>query len=223
MKQAYLNMRNFWLDVKNLENRKGVIEIGPDKISVAGIEMALPDGDEIKHLFLATNSLGDSSLYFENNSKSGLGGVIGGHGHEALQEAAARMLAHASKLTGEMTSVKAGGVVPQLGEARADIVAHAPATFYRKMVIEARIPVRRRRRDYDDGVDRGLSVGQQPSQLCPHLIQHTSVVPIGRVNVTPVNLVEYRIGLMRLSEEGLLREQDCATTKQHHPGHQPGA
>ena len=112
MKQAYLNMRNFWLDVKNLENRKGVIEIGPDKISVAGIEMALPDGDEIKHLFLATNSLGDSSLYFENNSKSGLGGVIGGHGHEALQEAAARMLAHASKLTGEMTSVKAGGELP---------------------------------------------------------------------------------------------------------------
>ena len=33
MKQAYMNMRNFWLDVKNLENRKGVIEIGPDEIS----------------------------------------------------------------------------------------------------------------------------------------------------------------------------------------------
>ncbi len=112
MKQAYINMRNFWLDVKNLENRKGVIEIGPDKISVAGIEMSMQDGSETKHLFLATNSLGDSSLYFENNSKSGLGGVIGGHGHEALQEAAARMLAHASKLTGEMTSAPAGSELP---------------------------------------------------------------------------------------------------------------
>ena len=112
MKQAYMNMRNFWLDVKNLENRKGVIEIGPDEISVAGIEMAFLDGAETKHLFLATNSLGDSSLYFENNSKSGLGGVIGGHGHEALQEAAARMLAHASKLTGKMTPLPLGSDMP---------------------------------------------------------------------------------------------------------------
>lgn len=112
MKQAYINMRNFWLDVKNLENRKGVIEIGADKISVAGIEMAMSDGTDTKHLFLATNSLGDTSLYFENNSKSGLGGVIGGHGHEALQEAAARMLAHASKLTGKMTGVAAGAELP---------------------------------------------------------------------------------------------------------------
>lgn len=112
MKQAYINMRNFWLDVKNLENRKGVIEIGPDEISVAGIEMAFLDGAETKHLFLATNSLGDSSLYFENNSKSGLGGVIGGHGHEALQEAAARMLAHASKLTGKMTALPVGSEMP---------------------------------------------------------------------------------------------------------------
>ena len=74
MKQSYKNMRDFWLDVKNLENRKGVLEVGPDKISVAGVEMAVPDGDSVKYLFLATNSLGDSSLYFENNSKSGIGG-----------------------------------------------------------------------------------------------------------------------------------------------------
>lgn len=112
MKTAYINMRNFWLDVKNLENRKGVIEIGADKISVAGVEMSFQDGAETKHLFLATNSLGDSSLYFENNSKSGLGGMIGGHGHEALQNAAARMLAHAAKLTDKMTAVQAGSELP---------------------------------------------------------------------------------------------------------------
>ena len=112
MKQAYSNMRNFWLDVKNLENRQGVIELGADKIVVAGVEMALADGDQIKHVFLATNSLGDSSLYFENNSKSGLGGVIGGHGHEALQNAAAHMLAHASKLTAQMDELPAGSSLP---------------------------------------------------------------------------------------------------------------
>ncbi len=112
MKQSYVNMRNFWLDIKNLENRKGVIEIGPDAIAVAGIEMALADGTNTKHLFLATNSLGDSSLYFENNSKSGLGGMIGGHGNEALQNAAAHMLAHASKLTGHMQAVAAGTALP---------------------------------------------------------------------------------------------------------------
>lgn len=112
MKQAYLNMRNFWLDVKNLENRKGVIEIGVDGICVAGIEMAFADEDKTKHLFLASNSLGDSSLYVENNSPSGLGGVIGGHGNEALQEAAARMLAHAAKLTSQMTALPSGSALP---------------------------------------------------------------------------------------------------------------
>jgi len=112
MKQAYINMRDFWLDVKNMENRKGVIEVGADKISVAGVEMAFEDAGETKHLFLATNSLGDSSLYFENNSKSGLGGVIGGHGNEALQNAAAHMLGHAARLTEKMTSVPAGSALP---------------------------------------------------------------------------------------------------------------
>ncbi len=112
MKQAYRNMRNFWLDIKNLENRKGVIELGPDHIVVAGIEMALADGPQRKHIFLATNSLGDSSLYFENNSPSGLGGMIGGHGNEALQTAAAHMLAYAGKLTGQMESLPAGADLP---------------------------------------------------------------------------------------------------------------
>ncbi len=112
MKTAYLNMRNFWLDVTNLENRKGVIEIGPDGICVAGIEMAFTMDGKTKHLFLATNSLGDSSLYVENNSPSGLGGVIGGHGNEVLQEAAAHMLAYAGKLTPQMTSLPSGSALP---------------------------------------------------------------------------------------------------------------
>ena len=112
MNKAYENMRAFWLDAKNVENRKGVIEIGPEKIVAAGVEMALDDAGTIKHLLIATNSLGDSSLYFENNSQSGLGGMIGGHGNEPLQEAAAHMLAYAGKLTEQMEKVPAHRPVP---------------------------------------------------------------------------------------------------------------
>lgn len=106
MNTAYKNMRNFWLDVTNLKNRKGVIEIGTDKISIAGVEMAAESEGVLRHLFVATNSLGDTSLYFENNSKSGVGGIIGGHGHEKLEDAAAHMLAYAGKLTEKMHSGK---------------------------------------------------------------------------------------------------------------------
>lgn len=135
MNKAYENMRAFWLDAKNLENRKGVIEIGPEKIVAAGVEMALADGQEIKHLLIATNSLGDSSLYFENNSKSGLGGMIGGHGNEPLQEAAARMLAHASKLTAQMTRIPAGEPLPaasQAGQVCLFAVSNG-AVFYKEL------------------------------------------------------------------------------------------
>ena len=117
MNKAYTNMRTFWLDAKNMENRKGIIEIGPDKIVAAGVEMALDDSKQIKHVLIATNSLGDSSFYYENNSPSGLGGLIGGHGNEPLQEAAARMLAHVSKLTDQMTKLPTGAQVPAPSQA----------------------------------------------------------------------------------------------------------
>ncbi len=112
MNKAYQNMRAFWLDAKNMQHRNKAIEIGPEKIVAAAVEMAMPDGEQLKHLLIATNSLGDSSLYFENNSQSGLGGLIGGHGNEPLQEAAAHMLAYAAKLTAQMTKLPAGAEVP---------------------------------------------------------------------------------------------------------------
>ncbi len=103
MNKSYQNMRAFWADATNVQTRSGTIELGPDKIVTAGVEMAFLDGTTVKHVFIATNSLGDTSFYFENNSPSGLGGMLGGHANPALQEAAARMLAHASKLTAQMT------------------------------------------------------------------------------------------------------------------------
>ncbi len=49
MNKAYENMRNFWLDVKNLESRKGIMELGPDKISVAGVEMPVAQECGVKY------------------------------------------------------------------------------------------------------------------------------------------------------------------------------
>ena len=134
MNKAYQNMRAFWLDAKNMQSRKGIIEIGPEKIVAAAVEMAMSDGTQLKHLLIATNSLGDSSLYFENNSKSGLGGLIGGHGNEPLQEAAARMLAHAAKLTSQMTKLPTGAQVPspsKVGQVCL-IAVSKEAVFYRE-------------------------------------------------------------------------------------------
>ena len=131
-------MRAFWLDANNMQHRNGVIEIGPEKIIAAAVEMAMPDGEQLKHLLIATNSLGDSSLYFENNSESGLGGLIGGHGNEPLQEAAARMLAHAAKLTPQMTKLPAGSDVPPPSKAGQIclMAVSKDAVFYKELAEE---------------------------------------------------------------------------------------
>lgn len=127
-------MRDFWLDVKNLENRKGVMELGPDHISIAGVEIPVKDVLGVKYVFVATNSLGDSSFYFENNSKSGIGGMIGGHGNEKLQELAAHMLAHASKLTGKMNK---GTQLPSPAEGNVQLFAVNKDTIFYMELPEA--------------------------------------------------------------------------------------
>lgn len=76
MNESYKNMRDFWLDVKNLENKKGVQP--KDGIYVAGCELALEDSaKKLKNILIAASVLSNSSMYFENNSPSGLGGIAG--------------------------------------------------------------------------------------------------------------------------------------------------
>ncbi len=97
MNNAYQTMKAFWLDVKNLQHKKEVPQLGTQKICVAGVEMAALDANgAIKHLMIAASSLGNASVYFENNSPSGIGGFTGGTSgpvHEKanllLQQAAA--------------------------------------------------------------------------------------------------------------------------------------
>lgn len=110
MKEAYANMRNFWLDVKNLENKHGIPTMGEDNICIAGIEFCMLDNNnEPKNIFIAASVLGDASMYFENNSKSGLGGFLGGGAgaaSEELKTAAKSMLKEASLRTKEMLPSK---------------------------------------------------------------------------------------------------------------------
>lgn len=138
MKKAYQNMRGFWLDAANFHNKRGILEIGPEKIVAAGVEMAFVDGEKLKHVFVATNSLGDSSFYFENNSPSGLGGMLGGHGNQPLQEAAAHMLAYAGKLATQMTKIPAGTQVPSPASAEQVYLLAVSAThiFYTQLTQE---------------------------------------------------------------------------------------
>lgn len=101
MNESYKNMREFWLDVKNLENKAGVQGIGKDAICIAGCEFALKDNaDILKNIFIAGSVLGDASLYFENNSPAGIGGMLGG-GQKA-KDIALKMINEAALLTADL-------------------------------------------------------------------------------------------------------------------------
>ncbi len=101
MNESYKNMRNFWLDVKNLENKAGVKGIGKDDICIAGCEFALNDNDNnLKNIIIAGSVLGDSSIYYENNSPSGIGGMLGGG--EKAKEITLKMLNEAALVTQDM-------------------------------------------------------------------------------------------------------------------------
>ena len=102
MNNAYKNMRGFWLDVNNLENKQGLKGIGKDDILVAGLEYCMKDNDgKLKNIILAASVLGDASLYFENNSPSGLGGMVGKN-HEAVKKAALNFINEGANMIDKM-------------------------------------------------------------------------------------------------------------------------
>ncbi|MDR0953311.1 MAG: hypothetical protein LBM71_03880 [Elusimicrobiota bacterium] len=102
MSEAYNNMRAFWLDVSNLENKHGLQAVGKDEILIAGTEFCMKDHNgQAKNILIAGSVLGDASMYFENNSKSGIGGFLGG-GSQKARDLTAKLLGEAAKLSGEM-------------------------------------------------------------------------------------------------------------------------
>ncbi len=97
MSSAYQTMKEFWLDVKNLQHKHEVPQLGPQKICVAGVEMAAEDmHGKVKNLMIAVSSLGNASVYFENNSPSGIGGFTGGAAKGAVHEKAELMMKEAA-------------------------------------------------------------------------------------------------------------------------------
>ncbi len=93
MNKAYETMRGFWLDVDNLQHKKEVPLLTARKICIAGVEMAAQDRQgSVKNLMIAASSLGNASVYFENNSPSGLGGFTGGSSSGPVRDKALRLM-----------------------------------------------------------------------------------------------------------------------------------
>lgn len=112
MNKAYETMRAFWLDVNNLQHKKEVPQLGEQKICVAGVEMAAVDTQgKIKNLMIAASSLGNASVYFENNSASGLGGFTGGAASGPVREKALRLMQAAASAAGRLQ--EASSLTPQ--------------------------------------------------------------------------------------------------------------
>ena len=99
-------MRGFWLDVKNLQHKKEVPLLGERQICVAGVEIAARDTQGgIKNFMIAASSLGNASVYFENNSASGLGGFTGGAASGPVREKALRMMQSAAAAAAHLQPV----------------------------------------------------------------------------------------------------------------------
>ena len=114
MNKAYQTMREFWLDVNNLQHKKEVPQLGKQKICVAGVEMTAADEQgELKHILIVASSLGNASVYFENNSPSGIGGFTGGAASGPIRDKALRMMKAASLAADELQEVIA---MPQQAE-----------------------------------------------------------------------------------------------------------
>jgi len=107
MNTAYRNMRNFWLHESIADRKADFPVLGQNQISIAGAEFCMYDGHNIiKNIFTAASTLKDASLYFENNSPSGLGGIIGLPDREDLRAPLTAMLDAAAKISGRMDIVK---------------------------------------------------------------------------------------------------------------------
>ncbi len=108
MNKAYETMRGFWLDVNNLQHKKEVPMLGDKKICVAGVEMAAQDPKGgIKNIWIAASSLGNASVYFENNSPSGLGGFTGGAASGPVRDKALRLMQAAAVAAAHLSALPA--------------------------------------------------------------------------------------------------------------------
>ena len=137
MNKAYETMRDFWLDVKNLQHKREVPLLGERKICVAGVEIAARDRQgHIKNFMIAASSLGNASVYFENNSASGLGGFTGGAADGPVREKALQMLHSAAQTAADL--LPAAHLAPQQNtDAVTLFVVDGEGHIYAKEITEA--------------------------------------------------------------------------------------
>ncbi|MCL2887939.1 MAG: hypothetical protein FWF35_01300 [Elusimicrobia bacterium] len=107
MNTAYRNMRHFWLYDTITDTKADFPALGENQISIAGIEFCMSDGNNvIKNIFIAGSTLKDASMYFENNSPSGIGGFLGTPDKETLHPPLKAMLEAAAKISPRMDVVR---------------------------------------------------------------------------------------------------------------------
>lgn len=113
MTSAFENMRNFWLDIENFKNKDNQ---EMPAICVCGIEFCMLDHyQKPKKVFIAASHLGNASMYFENNSKSGIGGFIGNNSKE-IKEAAFNFLKEAQLCQKNMAKTETLPLPTELGK-----------------------------------------------------------------------------------------------------------
>jgi len=106
MNKPYETMRRFWMDATNLKHKQEVPLLGDKKICVAGVEMAALDKQgALKHILIVASSLGNASVYFENNSPSGIGGFTGGGSNGPVKEAAQHLMQAAADAGAQLPEV----------------------------------------------------------------------------------------------------------------------
>lgn len=113
MTSAFENMRAFWLDANNFKNKDNQ---ETPLASVCGIEFCMLDHyQKPKKVFIAASYLGNASMYFENNSKSGIGGFIGNNSKE-IKEAAFNFLTEAQNCQKNMQKQESLPLPTEIGK-----------------------------------------------------------------------------------------------------------
>ena len=113
MTSAFENMRAFWLDIDNFKNKDNQ---EMPAICVCGIEFCMLDHyQKSKKVFIAASYLGNASMYFENNSKSGIGGFIGNNSKE-IKEASFNFLKEAQNCQKNMAKTETLPLPTELGK-----------------------------------------------------------------------------------------------------------
>lgn len=105
MNEAYRKQRLFWHHIDSFD-KPGNKTYGEDDIMLAGIEFSLCDSKGTpRNIFIAANTCWESIMYYENNTKLGIG-CLRGDGSQIFINIISSILNQAADLTYNMDSYK---------------------------------------------------------------------------------------------------------------------